>query len=573
MENKSNELKKFDFEKDSSNQELNETNNSFVITKKNFNNKGNEEKLFTICDNTQISNQKNILLKTHLTAYDNELTENMKVRQSTNNEFYYKGTIDSFINQVTFNFYTFSAFLIFSLLIMIDGGEMTVISLLVSRLGESWNLSNFEKGVMGASVFLGFFAGTLISGKVSDISGRKPIFLIGNFLVCVFAIASAFSPNYAWFTIFRGFCGFGVGLALPSSAALSAEICPAQYRGILINILTIFFPIGEILTAIIAKSLLKENPENGWRYLLAIISFPMLIAFLVSIFIRESPRFLANNKEFNQAYKEIEILLGKKLTEIEKNNIKQEINLASENVAIESNYTTLFTQAYLRLNMSVCFLFFSCSFIYYGVVYVLPEGLELNYNSTISNYKNITNNIINSSNTDINSEEFPLLGTNEFNSTGTKKIDLDNVFNGVIYSALSEIPSPIIAMLLVNIKFLGRKYSIVVGFICVSIFSLFCVYFNYQLVIFASLLKFSINIPFSICYLYVSEVFPTKIRSIAIGFSNSFNRIGGIITPIVSQFLFYHNKTFPYIIYFALSIIAIFLGISLPIETYGRILE
>ena len=576
----------------------------------------NNDKIFTLIDRSKETlNDNDFSFRNSEIVEDKAYSEyvvptDAKNRAEQNNNSYYKGTLDGFINKVGLSFYTISVFVLFAILIMVDGGEMTVISLLVTKLGSSWNLSDKEKGVMGSSVFIGFFAGTLFSGKIADVSGRKPIFIVGNIIVTVFAVLSALSPSYLWFTLFRGICGFGVGLSLPASAALCTEICPANLRGILINLLGLFFPLGEILTALIAKSLLK-NHDQGWRYLLAIIAAPMTIALILSFFVRESPRFLANNKEFTKAYVEIDILLsGKtKLTEIDKFNIKQEINIASENKDITSNYFTLFSKQYLALNLSICFLLFSCSFIYYGIVFVLPEGLEHNYNKTQLNstlYQMNFNDtrskidlkyLVDKSKTPygnlnqlvdegLKTISNVLNNSNETNTNSTKEIfhrndllddlndkDLDKVFNGVIYSALSEIPSPLIAILLVNIKFLGRRYAMAVGFIGVSIFAFFCMQFNMQLVIWASFLKFGINVPFSIGYLYVSEAFPTKIRSIALGFSNSFTRLGGIVTPILSQVLFDMNPIYPYLAFLINAVLACICAFCLQVETYGRILE
>lgn len=625
--------KKSNYYNDNSINNVNSKNQSFI----DLNETSNSNQLFVVADNTpktfNFQDSKKPINADDSISSDTDLYKELTKRNKENKDEYYKGSLDTLINDMKISYYSICVFFVFSLLIMVDGGEMTVISLLVTKLGTSWQLSKFEKGLMGSAVFVGFFMGTLISGKVSDVSGRKPIFLIGNFMVSVFAISSAFSPNFALFAVFRGFCGFGIGLSLPAAAALSAEICPSKYRGILLNLLALFFPLGEILTALLAKYLLN-NSENGWRYLLAVISLPMILAFLLSIVVRESPRFLANNKEFQKTFVELEFLLDRKLTNSEKSNVKKEVNLASENLSVESSYFSLFTKQYIFLNLSVSFLLFSCSFIYYGVIYVLPEGLQnnfeqkkdknnqnslsnfdsINYNnasdnitlrmldyisdsdntysitnssdSTLDKYiKSVTSTI--SSNESLNVDntfitDLDMKPNNSTNNNTNYEVstnnsnltsELNEVFDGVIYSALSEIPSPIVAMILVNIKLFGRRYSIAIGFILVAFFAVLSAYFNEHLIVLASLLKFSINIPFAISYLYVSEAFPTKIRSIAIGFTNSFTRLGGIITPIASQFMYEINRSYPYIAYFLNAILATIIAFFLPIETYGRALD
>lgn len=527
---------------------------SFELTNINTN-----EKSYPILNNDNIErldNENNGEVSLDETKIDNSIKENKENKKRSiffkkNNIKY--GILDGYINQIGINKYTFSIMVIFSFLIMIDGGEMTVVSLLVTKLGSDWKLNDTQKGLMGAAVFIGFFLGTLISGKLSDIYGRRPLFLIGNFTICLFALLSAFSASFISFSIFRGFCGFGVGLSLPSSAAMATEVCPSKLRGILINLLAVFFPLGEIITALIAKQLMK-NYDEGWRYVLGFIAIPMILVFLLSIMIRESPRFLANNHQFEEAFEEIELLLNRKIliSDEDKKKIVDEVNIASENSKLNSNYLELFNKKYLHLCLSVSFLLFSCSVIYYGVIYILPQAIERNINSNNKSNSSIDENI---------------------NDTIMTTEDLNEVFDGVIYSALSEIPAPLIALALVNIPSIGRKYGLAIGFGITSIFALFCLFFNDSIIVWASLLKFGINIPFSIGYLYVTEAFPTKIRSIAIGFTNSFTRIGGIITPLISQLLFEVKVALPYLFYLIFSVGSVFISVFLPVETYGRVLE
>jgi len=144
------------------------------------------------------------------------------------------------------------------------------------------------------------------------------------------------------------------------------------------------------------------------------------------------------------------------------------------------------------------------------------------------------------------------------------------MYNTLVYSALAEIPSVFISALISSIPFLGRVRSIAIGLLLSSVFAILSAFYLNQIDIFASLFKFSINIPFDIIYVYVCEAFPTKIRSIAIGVTNSFTRIGGIFTPIITQLLFQADKMYPIITFGVMSFIGIIVALFLPIETLGR---
>jgi hypothetical protein len=158
------------------------------------------------------------------------------------------------------------------------------------------------------------------------------------------------------------------------------------------------------------------------------------------------------------------------------------------------------------------------------------------------------------------------------NSTATDE-DNNDMYKGIIFSAISEIPSTLISGYIANIPLLGRKGSLIYGFILVGMSAILCAIFMNGIIIFATSLKFAIAIPFGVIYVYVSEAFPTKIRTISIGVTNSFNRIGGILTPIVSQIAFSTQPNDPYKIYAILSFFAAFLAYLLPFETLGRIMK
>ena len=511
------------------------------------------------------------------------------------------GIVDSIINDVGITWYHMRIYIILSLFFLADGAEMIVISLLIKQLGRLWNLTNTEMGFTGSVVFVGFFVGALISGKMSDTQGRKPVFVAGAIIVCIFSIASSLATSFSMFLILRGLNGFGIGISIPSSSSLAAEITPTKYRSWVLNLVWIFFPFGEIFATIIAREVLPL--ENGWRYLLAFAALPTIISAILSFFIYESPRFYLTVKNYDKAFQGMErILLSKKnvdicidiqmknnnLNNLEleiSNNEKKEKELTNEKhdylelnkklnnflnyenklnedtkkliisqneneKQIKPEFRTLLKKEYLYLTFLCCFIFFVCSFVYYGLIYILPQTIG-----------QITpkNSIIIGNNTLLNNSNLTDKNNNE-----------DEMYKGVILSALSEIPSTFLAGYIGNIPLLGRKGSMLYGFILSGISSILCAVFINDLSIYATALKFSIDIPFGIIYLYVSEAYPTMIRTISIGVTNSFNRLGGISTPIISQIAFADQPNNPYKIYAFACFLAAGATYLLPFETLGR---
>jgi OCT family organic cation transporter-like MFS transporter 4/5 len=330
-------------------------------------------------------------------------------------------------------------------------------------------------------------------------------------------------------------------MAVPSASSLAAEITPSRLRAWVLNLVWIFFPVGEIFAIIIARSVL-HSPQ-GWRYLMGFAAIPSLISFIISFFIFESPRFYLAHKRYEKCFNGLNRMLRfqnkPELTEEIKNDIK--INYEEDNkVHIRTQFKSLMTKKYRGLTFKTCVIFFCCSFVYYGAVYILPQAMSAE---------------------DMKSKQV---------QTEEEELESDSFYTGLIFSALAEIPSTLATGYLANIKFLGRKGSMGYGFIFTGVSAIFCGLFLNHLFLLASLLKFAIDIPFGVIYIYVSEAFPTKIRSLALGFSNSCNRLGGFTTPLLAQVAYQASHSFPFYIFGVISFLGAIFSFILPFETLNK---
>jgi len=419
---------------------------------------------------------------------------------------------------------------------------MVIESLIITKLQVVWDLNHAQRGFLGSAVFVGFFIGAFVSGKLSDVYGRRPVFIVGAFTTAVFSFISAVSPNYYFLLVIRAFFGSGVGISIPACSSLAVEITPTKYRAWVMNLVWVFFPVGEIFSVIIASYMLNE--ENGWRWLLAVVSIPATISCILSLFINESPRFYLSTRQFDKAFINLDRILKYSTDRIEltpemKNRIINE-ELGDEDAkVIKSNYSTLCKKDYVRLTVQTCAIYFICSFCYYGFTFILPQLMKEHHNKSM-----------------ITQEESD-----------------KHMFSTLIFAALSEIPSVFVASFLSNIKCLGRVRTMGIGLILSCIASILCAIFLAEIKIFGSIFKFSVNIPYGVIYVYTCEAFPTQIRSIAVGVTGAFNRLGGIFTPIISQMVFSLNIVGPFITFAIASLGGVFLAFFLPFETLGRTMD
>ena len=93
-------------------------------------------------------------------------------------------------------------------------------------------------------------AGMPLSGKASDIFGRKFIFLVCAGLFTAGSLLSAIAPNIELLIFFRLIQGLGIGGFMPSATGLIADAFPRKIPQ-MIGLSTGIFVIGQLVGPIL----------------------------------------------------------------------------------------------------------------------------------------------------------------------------------------------------------------------------------------------------------------------------------------------------------------------------------
>ncbi len=141
-------------------------------------------------------------------------------------------------------------------------------------------------------VYVGYFIGSFFSGTASQKYGRKIPMFVGSIFIFIFALSSAFSPNFVCFIILRSCFGACVGFIMPLSFAILAEITPVKQRGFVLTLIGVFYTLGELTVCFFALLTMKNLQTGNWRFLLGLSSIPGLIIMITSYCcLKESPRY------------------------------------------------------------------------------------------------------------------------------------------------------------------------------------------------------------------------------------------------------------------------------------------
>jgi MFS family permease len=160
-------------------------------------------------------------------------------------------------------------------------------------IADEFGLTKAEHGVVGAATLFGILVGAIGLGGLSDVFGRKRMFVIEMFIFLAFLCALTVSPSYLWLVVFLFGLGVALGCDYPTAHVIISESIPSAMRGRLVLGAFGFQALGALIGAVIGFVVLENVPEIGaWRWMYAVAVIPALIVAAARFRITESAHWL-----------------------------------------------------------------------------------------------------------------------------------------------------------------------------------------------------------------------------------------------------------------------------------------
>jgi MFS family permease len=224
------------------------------------------------------------------------------------------------------------------------GFDAGIISGVMSYAGPEFNLSDGQTGWVVSSPSFAAMIAMIISGRLSDVIGRKKILIVVAFLYAFSALASAYANSYEMLYIARMIGGLAFGAALILAPTYIAEISSAENRGKLVSIQQLNIVLGFFAAFLSNYYFNKINTsgssfltdENVWRYMLGVEFIPAILYFLFMFFVPRSPRWLYTKGKVQEAENILNSLHGAELAKVEIASIVKNVETQekSKNVSI-----------------------------------------------------------------------------------------------------------------------------------------------------------------------------------------------------------------------------------------------
>jgi MFS transporter, AAHS family, benzoate transport protein len=392
-----------------------------------------------------------------------------------------KINITDVVNESKFNRFHVGLLICCCLIIVFDMFDLVIYGSVIPILMKEWSISPVQAGAIGSYGFFGMMLGAIFFGVLADKFGRKNILILSVVLFSIFTFLCAFAPGPTPFSIFRFIAGVGIGGVLPNVIALLTDYSPKHLHNTMVSIVMCAFSVGGILAGLIGIYFI---PLMGWTSVYWVAAIPLLlIPFMVRYF-HDSPAMLL----VKGRTKELHIVLSK---------VNDKVSLTTDTEFVTttgkedpgSPVLALFRNNRALGTLMIWIAFFMCLLMINGVSTWLPNLMF--------------------------SAGYPLGSSLSFMIV----LNVGAIIGTLVLGGLADkfgvkkVLVPMFIMSAVSLTLLGFKNNMVI---------------LYLLVFITGACTMGAQ---NISYSFVSQYYPSLMRSTAIGFASGIGRIGGIIGP------------------------------------------
>jgi sugar porter (SP) family MFS transporter len=415
---------------------------------------------------------------------------------------------------------------------LLFGFDTAVISGTTHALSLIYHLSPALLGVTVSSALVGTVIGAMAAGIPGQKFGRRDSLRVMAVFYVLSAIGCAFAWNWSALIFFRFIGGLGIGGSSVLGPMYIAEIAPPDWRGRLVGFFQVNIVVG-ILLAYISNAVIGSMHlgVNDWRWMFGTSGIPAVL-FLITLFIiPRSPRWLVTQSNLDEA---LEVL---RITGVAKP--KEELDEIVASVHLERSATTdpLFSRQYR-----------------FPIFIAVTVGMfsQLSGINAVLYYLN---------------DIFALAGATKLSG------NLQAIAVGA-----TNLVSTLLAMSVID-KF-GRKKLLLIGtvglFVCLTIISILFVTGSHLGWLVWLLMLYIASFAMSqgaVLWVYISEVFPNRVRSKGQSLGSSSHWISNAIISLIFPMMAKSSGAYPFIFFAAMMVVDFVLVWFYYPETSGISLE
>jgi len=176
---------------------------------------------------------------------------------------------------------------------LLDGFDLLAIGVAAPGMARTLVITPDQLGILFSAALLGLMLGAFGLGPIADRIGRRRLLIGATTAFGLSTLFTACATDLRQVVLLRFLAGVGLGGAMPSFISLAAEYTPRRRRRQVVALLWTGFPMGGVLVGLLASWLI---PAAGWRMLFAVGGLlPLALALLLLWALPESITFLVRD--------------------------------------------------------------------------------------------------------------------------------------------------------------------------------------------------------------------------------------------------------------------------------------
>ncbi len=383
------------------------------------------------------------------------------------------------------------------------------------------------------ATFAGMFLGTFAFGFVADKTGRRAVFTYALLWYCACAVIMACQTGALGLNFWRLMTGIGLGVELVTIDAYLSELVPPAMRGRAFALNQVITYIAVPTVAFAAWLLVPIAPLgiDGWRWVMALGAVGALVIWVLRRALPESPRWLAARGDMVQA-NAIIAALERQVVQDTRRALPEPARTLTRTVTADARFRELWRKPYATRTIMLLVFHVAQAIGLYGFSHWLPTFL-VHQGVTVSQSLGFT-----------------------------------------LAIAISAPLGPVLAMSFADR--IERKWQIVVAAVVVAVAGLAFAEIRHPVlvVLCGSLVTLGATIISLNFHAYQSELYPTRIRAMAVGFVYSVSRVSGMFSGFLIAFALAQRGVPAALVLIAgcMAVVALVIGLLGP-RTRGLSLE
>jgi sugar porter (SP) family MFS transporter len=202
---------------------------------------------------------------------------------------------------------------------LLFGYDTGVINGAVDPMKADLGLTAVTEGFVVSILIFGAALGAAIGGKLADRHGRRHNILLLAGLFIIGTLGCALAPTWPILAAFRFTLGLAVGGASTTVPVYLAEVAPVERRGSLVTRNEVMIVTGQFAAFVVNAIIMSIWGEHTsvWRYMLVIAVLPAFALLIGMLRMPESPRWLSAQNRDTDALTVLKQLRSPKRAEAE----------------------------------------------------------------------------------------------------------------------------------------------------------------------------------------------------------------------------------------------------------------